>query len=206
MLIAAACAALLLVLSMLAAWWSRDWPVFSLLPPGGTSPDMLETQRQDLHFTFFTIWAALLLALPALVLFSWRRRSLVAARWWLAFWTAALVVFLVHFCWAVWVIFSGDWSRILNTTRVSAPILDTVFAVWWCVDVLTALLWRSESAWVRVQRLLVHVLAFVLFFMGAAREGELVLSRLLGWGLALAVVAALASRGWRLFHPSRRTA
>ena len=82
----------------------------------------------------------------ALVLFSWRRRSPVAARWWLAFWTAALVVFLVHFCWAVWVIFSGDWSRILNTTRVSAPILDTVFAVWWCVDVLIAWLWRSESA------------------------------------------------------------
>ena len=82
---------------------------------------------------------------------------------------------------------------------MSAPRLDTVFAVWWCVDVLLAWTLRSEAVWVRAQRWGVHLLAFVLFFMGAAREGELAASRTLGWLLATGVVisAVLALRNHR---------
>ena len=80
------------------------------------------------------------------------------------------------------------------------PRLDTVFAVWWVVDVLLAWFYRSDALWVRAQRVLVHLLAFILFFMGAAREGELAASRTLGWLLAAGVVisAVLALRDhWR---------
>jgi hypothetical protein len=58
------------------------------------------------------------------------------------------------------------------------------------VDVLIAWLWRSEALWVRVQRWGVHALALLLFFMGAAREGELAASRTLGWLLGVAVVVS----------------
>jgi hypothetical protein len=196
---ASAAAALLLLLALAAAWWTRELPLFALTPPGGGAADMLPGQRQDLHTTFFTIWAALILVVPALCLLPFRERSDTAARYWLAFWTAALAVFLVHFYWAVVVIFGNDWSRILHTPRVSAPRLDTVFAVWWVADVLIAWLWRSEALWVRVQRWGVHALALVLFFMGAAREGELAASRTLGWLLAAGVVisAVLALRTHR---------
>lgn len=198
-LVAALGAALLLAAAFAAARWTQEIPLFSLQPPGGGAADMLPSQRQDLHTTFFTIWAALILALPALCLLPFRERSATAARCWLAFWTAALAVFLVHFYWAVTVIFGNDWSRILHTPRVSAPRLDTVFAAWWVLDLLIAWLWRSEALWVRVQRWGVHALALLLFFMGAAREGELAASRTLGWLLAAGVVisAVLALRNHR---------
>ena len=187
-------------LAFAAAYWTRQMPLFSLLPPDGSVPDFTDAQRQDLHRTFFTIWAALVLAAPALALFLWRRESALLGSLWRAFWTASLLAFAVHFYWAVVVMFGNDWSRILHTPRVSAPRLDTVFAVWWCVDVALAWLYRGEPLWVRVQRWLVHMLAFILFFMGAAREGELLASRALGWGLATVVAAAAAAvlvRRWR---------
>jgi len=150
-----------------------------------------EALRQDLHLTFFTIWASLLLATPALALFPAIRQSARTYRAWRIFWTASLLVFAVHFYWATVVIFGNDWQRILHTPRVSAPRLDTVFALWWLVDVILAWTWRTDAWWLRLQRLGVHLLAFVLFFMGAAREGELVASRALGWSMVVVVAAGL---------------
>ena len=188
-------AALALVLVFVAAAWTRDWPLFSLSPPGGGVADVSEAQREDLHRTFFTIWASLLLAAPALALLPQAARAGWAARLWRITWTASLLVFAVHFWWAVVELFGNDWSRVLNTPRVSAPRLDTVFAVWWCVDVALAWTVRPDQLWVRLQRAGVHLLAFVLFFMGAAREGELPLSRALGWGFAAVVAAGLIAWG-----------
>lgn len=198
MTLALLCLASLLALSLATAWFTRDVSIFSLSPPDGGAPDMRADQRFDLHFTFFTIWSALLLVIPALCLLPFRSRSAFAAQWWLAFWTASLIAFAIHFYWAVQVIFGGDWARILHTPRVTAPRLDTVFAIWWCADVLIAWLLRSEAVWVRVQRIGVHLLAFLLFFMGAAREGELLASHALGWSLGIAAASALAwwALGW----------
>lgn len=189
---------LLSLAALLAAWLTRDQAIFSLLPPGGAVPDMRAEQRFDLHLTFFTIWATIALVTPALCLFPFIRHSALAGRYWLAFWTVSLLAFAVHFYWAVVLVFGNDWSRILDTPRVSAPRLDTVFAVWWVVDVLLAWFHRSDALWVRAQRLLVHLLAFILFFMGAAREGELPLSRAIGYAMAAAVLVALLIWLWRL--------
>lgn len=199
-------AAVLLAGAFAAAWFTRDTPLFSLLPPGGGPADIRPEQRLDLHRTFFTIWASLVLVMPALGCVWFRHRSASAARLWLVCWSAALLVFLVHFYWAVGVIFEHDWTRIRHTPRVSAPILDTVFAVWWVLDVLLAWTLRSEPVWVKVERAGVHLLACVLFFMGAAREGELATSRSLGWLLAAVVAASMVSWGighWRRVNFSR---
>lgn len=192
----AALLALLLALggAFAAAWFTRDAELFSLAAAPGLAPDVRTQQRHDLHRTFFTAWAALVLVTPALALVLFRDTSGRAARYWLAFWTVALVAFAVHFYWAVSVMFGNDWRRILHTPRVSAPVLDTVFVAWWCVDVGIAWFSRSEARWVKLQRNLLHVLAFVLFFMGAAREGELAASRVLGW--AMAAVVGLAAARW----------
>ncbi|MDF3822939.1 hypothetical protein P3G55_23785 [Leptospira sp. 96542] len=184
--------------ALLAAWLTRDQAIFSLLPPGGAAPDIRPEQRFDLHVTFFTIWATIALVTPALCLFPFMRHSAVAGRYWLAFWTVSLLAFAIHFYWAVVLVFGNDWSRILDTPRVSAPRLDTVFAVWWVVDVLLAWFHRGDALWVRAQRLLVHLLAFILFFMGAAREGELPLSRAIGYAMAAAVLVAVLVWLWRL--------
>lgn len=200
---ALALAGLALVVCFAAAWWSRDLALFSLTPPGGGPADVAEALRQDLHLTFFTIWASLLLATPALALFPAIRQSARAFQVWRIFWTASLLVFAVHFYWATVVIFGNDWQRILNTPRVSAPRLDTVFAFWWVVDVVLAWATRNDAAWVRLQRAGVHLLAFVLFFMGAAREGELVASRALGWSMAVVAGAGLVR--WLVRRRARTT-
>jgi len=183
--------ATLVVLCFIAAAWTQNWPLFSLSPPGSETADVLASARHDLHLTFFTIWASLLLATPALALLPSIRRSTVAYHWWRITWSASLLVFAVHFYWAVVVVFGNDWSRILNTPRVTVPRLDTVFAIWWVLDVVLAWSRRTTPLWVTAQRWGVHLLAFVLFFMGAAREGELALSRALGWGMAVVVAAGL---------------
>jgi hypothetical protein len=178
-----------------AAWWTREIPLFSLAPPGGGPADVAVAQRQDLHVTFFTIWASLLLATPALSLFPSILRSAGAYHWWRIFWTASLLLFSAHFYWATVVIFGNDWRRILDTPRVSAPRLDTLFAIWWVIDVALAWTLRSDAWWLRAQRAGAHLLAFVLFFMGAAREGELAASRALGWSMAVALAAGIIAWG-----------
>jgi hypothetical protein len=178
-----------------AAWWTREMPLFSLAPPGGGPADVSVAQRQDLHVTFFTIWASLALATPALSLFPSIRRSAAAYHWWRIFWTASLLLFAAHFYWATVVIFGNDWRRILDTPRVSAPRLDTAFAIWWVIDVALAWTLRSDAWWLRAQRAGAHLLAFVLFFMGAAREGELAASRALGWSMAVAAAAGIIAWG-----------
>lgn len=182
-----------LVLVFLAAFWTREWALFSLVPPSGGAPDVLPGQREDLHRTFFTVWVSMALAAPAIALFPFAGDSPWAARMWRILWTSSMLVFAVHFYWAIMVIFDGDWARVLNTSRVTAPRLDTVFAIWWVLDVLLAWTLRSTTMWVRLQRIGVHVLATVLFFMGAAREGELPVSRTLGWIFTVAVVAGLVA-------------
>lgn len=196
-----AIAGLSLLIVFTAAWFTREMPLFSLAPPGGGPADFSVLQRQDLHVAFFTIWASLLLATPALSLFPSILRSAGAYRWWRMLWTASLLVFSVHFYWATIVLFGNDWQRILHTPRVSAPRLDTVFAVWWVIDAALAWTRRPDAWWLRAQRAGVHFLAFLLFFMGAAREGELAVSRALGWSMTVAAAAGIIAWGLRLRRP-----
>lgn len=201
MILAAICLVIVLSGAFLAASLTQDKPIFSLSPPREKTappdipvkPDLEEVQRLDLHRTFFTAWAALILVIPALCTFLFRRSSKSADRYWLAFWTVSFIAFLAHFYLAVVVIFKNDWTKIFATTRVSAALPDTIFTIWWGLDVLLAWLILSEKRWIRVQRALVHLLAFVLFFAGSALEGELGLSRALGMAMGIAVLICFFS-------------
>ena len=204
MSIAAVCLILVLGGAFLAASLTKDNAIFSLSPPGGGAHDIQEGQRLDLHRTFFTAWAALILVTPALCTFLFRRVSESAARYWLAFWTVSFIAFLVHFYWAVVIIFGNDWNMIRHTPRVSAPIVDTIVTVWWGADVLLAWLIQSEAVWVRIQRALVHLLVFVLFFLGSAKEGELWWSKALGILMGVAVLTSLIIWGIRWLKKSKR--
>lgn len=196
--IAGFCLVIVLGGAFVGAFATRHDPIFSLSPPpaeggirGAAPADIPEARRLDLHRTFFTAWAALLLAIPALCFFPFRRSSSTLGGYWLVFWTVSLLAFVVHLYWAIFVIFDGDWSRITSSTRVSAARIDTVFAIWWAVDVLLAWLLRSENRLVTAQRAIVHLAALVLFVAGSALEGEIRLSKLLGFAMAGAVAVSL---------------
>jgi hypothetical protein len=171
----------------------------SLVSPETLPAGVQEGQTLDFQITFFTAWAALILVAPALCAFPFRRASDLAARYWLAFWTVSWVAYLIHFYWAVVVFFGGDWSKILNSPDlVSVPVLDTVVTVWWGLDIVLAWLVRSKVGWIRVQRVLIHLLVLLLFVLGSAVEGSFLVPRLFGVALALSVLvsSALWLRSW----------
>jgi hypothetical protein len=200
MLIAVICLVLVLGGAFLAASFSfssssvQGTEFFPLVPPPPDNTEansFLETQRLDLHRTFFTAWATLILVTPALCAFLFRRSSESAARYWQAFWTVSFIAFLVHFYWAVSVMFDNDWNRIAAADhRVSAPVLDTIVAAWWGRDVLASWLVTSEGLWVRIERSLIHLVVFALFFLGSAKEGERTESRVLGFAMGAAVLTS----------------
>jgi hypothetical protein len=210
MLIAVICLGLTLGGAFLAASLTQGTDFFSLVqpPPHDTAPNIFqETQRLDLHRTFFTAWAALLLVTPALCAFLFRRSSASADRYSLAFWTVSLIAFLVHFYWAVFVMFGNDWARIGQATgRVSAPVPDTIVTVWWGLDVLAAWLLRSERLLIRIERAFIHLFVFVLFFLGSAMQGERKLSTALGIALGVAVLTSLSIWFIRWLKRSKRVA
>jgi len=207
--IAAVCLIIAVAAAFVSANATRNDPIFSLSPPvkdtapHSVVPDVPEARRLDLHRTFFTAWAALLLVTPALCLFPFRRSSAKAAGYWLAFWTASYLAFLIHLYWAIFVIFGGDWARISNSPRVSAPVIDIVFAAWWGVDLLLAWAVRDDKSLVKFERVLIYLMAIALFIAGSAIEGEIWLSKALGFTSAGAI--ALALFVWIVRHLRART-
>lgn len=210
MLIAVICLVFVLGGAFLAASLTRGSDIFRLVPPppDNTAPNIFqEAQRLDLHRTFFTAWAALILITPALCTFLFRRSAESAAKYWLAFWTVSFIAFLVHFYWAVFVMFGNDWNRILQAKgRVSAPIPDTIVTVWWGLDVLLAWLTVSERLWIRIERTLIHLFVFALFFLGSAKEGERTLSKILGIAMGVAVLVSFLIWLIRWLKKSKREA
>ena len=174
--------------AFIAASLTQHQQLFSLSPPGQTAHDVEESHRLELHRTFFTAWVALILATPALCAFWFRSSSERAAHYWLTFWSVSYVAFMIHLYWAIVIFFDADWGRIFNTPRVSAALPDIVLAVWWGADVILGWLNLPETVLLRIQRIGVHLLAFILFFAGSALQGELPLSRALGFLMGGAVL------------------
>src|ERR1041385_6988355 len=150
MMVATVCLMLVLAAAFVAADATRSTAIFSLSPPPPKHepgrvmpPDVTEANRLDLHRTFFTAWAALLLATPALCLFPFRRSSPAAAGY------------------------------------------------WWALDVVLAWTVRAENLPIKIERTISHLLAAALFILGSAKEGEIWLSKALGFTMAGAIAIAL---------------
>jgi hypothetical protein len=151
----------------------------------------------------FTIQAALILLIPALC-FYLLRPSDTTWKYWVSFWTFAYLAYLVHFCWAAFGLFEGDFQEMLNsppganedTRRVLAyPIPDLVLTVWWGIDVLLAWKFTKDNRLVRWQRGVLHALVFGAFFGATVlthRESQI--TYVLGLVMAVAAAAVLLVR------------
>ena len=129
--------------------------VWALLQPElGT--DDLETAR-----TRLTMWAVTLLLMPALGLYLFRSRSQTVANLSHLFWTAALIVFLIHTYWGAFIFYDGlaDTFRGQGVPLASANF--TLLTIW-VVDVI--LLWFAPNLRYGAKlHSLVRLLVFVLF-------------------------------------------
>jgi len=165
-----------------------------LLGAGVAAFTLLSLSADDVSYAR-SQWTALLsmsLAAPALLLYVLDRGA--PGSWWRAFWTVAWIAYLMHFWWAVFRSFNGDFAAVIER---QGWVAYTNFAVTglWTLDVLVAWLLptRANSSRRIVLRFVTwaavgasFLAASALFRAGAIAE--------IGDVLALALVLAFFAR------------
>jgi len=179
----------LMVAAFAGAQATQDLGLLSLIPPASEAVPNPAADTDDplaLGQAAYTAWVALSLLIPAYAAILLRG----AGRTWLAFWSAAWVAYAVHLYVSAFWFFGGDLEWMQNTTRVSAFWPGMVLLVWWPVDIALGVS-SAQGALVKLQRIVLHVGSFVLFFGGSAVMGELTAVKVLGGAFALVVIGAL---------------
>jgi hypothetical protein len=178
-----------------------------MVPPDSRGEAAIET---IVHYrVIFTIWATVVLLTPALCFFIFSGSG-AANTYWRLFWTFSFLAFLAHFYWTVVGTFHGDIYAIFHSKAgeappdkvVEQPGPDFALSVWWGLDVLLAWFASQERKWIWLQRIAVHLLAFVMF-VGATIVAEKagVVVRGLGIVMTIAVLGSLVLRGWWYLRP-----
>ncbi len=150
----------------------------------------------------FTIWATAILLTPALCFYILFKPGAIES-YWRSFWTFAYVAFLLHFYWTVigtfhlnfYEIFHSHSGFVANQEHiVDHPGPDLFLTLWWGLDV--ALLWlvRREIRWIRLQRGLLHLVAFGMFVMAFAAPKASRGAHILGMVMAGTVLSAYMAR------------
>jgi hypothetical protein len=128
---------------------------WALLQPEMGTGD-LETGR-----TRLMMWAVTLMLMPALALYLFRNAGQTIANLSHLFWTAALLLFLVHTYWGAFIFYSGLADTFSGQGILLASANFALLAIW-VAD--TILLWSGrESRAKAVVHSCVRLLVFVLF-------------------------------------------
>ena len=139
----------------------------------------------------WTARLALVLAIPAIVIYALPGPL---GPWWRAFWTAAMLAYLMHFWWAVARVFHNDIGVIWDRQGFVA-VTNAVLTLLWIADAVVAWTMAQQTAlWVLVLRFFTWAIVTVSFFLASAVFRDEMLPRVLGGVLAIAVVSALLSR------------
>ncbi len=183
--------AVLIALAFWAASVFEGSGLLSTTPPATEAnptpqPDTDESTILALYQSAFTAWAALVLLIPAYAYYL----SQGANRGWMAFWTASYLAYLVHLYVSAFLFFGGDFAWMTSSSRVSAFWPGMLLIPWWGLDIVLA--FKSiDAAWVRIQRGVLHLGTFVLFFGGSVIKGETMTIKALGIVFALVALACL---------------
>ena len=143
--------------------------------------------------TAATALTAMCLSAVAIVVYAIGRNDDPAlARWWRAFWTAGFAAYLLHFWWAVFRTYNGDFGAVLERQQWAGYI-----------NLLTTALWAADviAAWVRFKLqplILGHLHDFVWLVVTAsfvfAAGGRSEFVQYFGYALALVVGGILFCR------------
>lgn len=185
--------ALLIALAFWAATEFEGSGMLNTTPPAteanpNPQVDTDETTILALYQSAFTAWAALILLIPTYAYYLTQG----SGQGWLAFWIVSYVAYLVHLYVSAFLFFGGDFGWMTTSSRVSAFWPGMLLIPWWGLDVVLGFK-RIEATWVRIQRGILHLGTFVLFFGGSAIKGETMTIKALGVVLALVALVALVS-------------
>jgi hypothetical protein len=140
------------------------------LQAADSPPATCPAGEHDLNYfrVIVTIAIVYVLVTPALCLFAYRVPGEPMGAW-LAFWTAAFVVFLLHVYCAIAGMMGGEWRFVFECPHlVNHPWNDTALTIAWGIDVLLAWIivlttgdiWKSPK-WARLFRGAVHIWLYV---------------------------------------------
>jgi len=165
-----------------------------LLGAGVGAITLASIGTDDVSFarTEWSALLALLLAVPAAILYVLVRG--LPGRWWRAFWTVALIAYLLHFWWAVFRAFNGDLGAVVAR---QGWVAYTNFAVTilWTLDGLVAwLLWHRREAVACVILRFVTWAGVTASFLTASAIFRTGTVALIGYAFAAALVVALLLR------------
>jgi hypothetical protein len=118
-----------------------------LLGLGIAGITFLSLSEPDVSYarTQLTALLAMVLATPAVALYIVEVRS--PGRWWRAFWTVGLAAYLVHFWWAVFRTYYGDFDAIVARQAWVAYTNFIVTALWLLDVILAWLVPASLASW-----------------------------------------------------------
>jgi len=150
------------------------------------TPDNIFTFK----FVLYTIWITLLLVTPAFATVLFIRKSAVMYDYWLLFWTASLATMIIHMYVAIDGFFHWDWDHIFNKTdRVDRPKENLVLTAWWIIDVFLGwVFYRSNNKYIHLQRILVHIFAFIFFYLSFITKGDSEYAEQIGYASLILVV------------------
>jgi hypothetical protein len=142
-----------------------------------------------------TRWTALLamvLAAPAILLYVLRRGP--PNLWWRAFWTVALIAYLMHFWWAVFVIYDGNVEAIIARQGFVA-YTNFAVTILWTLDVVAA--WITARGRAPLALTILHFVTWAgvtASFLAASIVFRSDAISVVGYVLAVGVFAAILAR------------
>ena len=148
-------------------------------------------QNLDRYRTIFTIWATILLLIPALCLYLFSDASDAAYNYWHLFWTFSYLAFLFHFYWAVFVIFKGVHATFMGQGNLIAGT-NFLLTAWWGTDVVLSWLVDSRPTWLRWERTGAHLFVFLIFSITTSVLRPTPITKVLGVTLTIAVTVSFA--------------
>lgn len=147
------------------------------------------TQNLERYRTIFTIWATILLLIPALCLYLFSEASDAAYNYWHLFWTFSYLAFLFHFYWAVFVIFRGIHGTFMGQGNLIAGT-NFLLTTWWGMDVALSWLVASRPTWIRWERAGAHFFVFLVFSTTTLALRPTPITKVLGSILSISVAVS----------------
>jgi hypothetical protein len=149
------------------------------------------TPNLDRYRTIFTIWATIVLLIPALCLHPFSDASDGIHNYWHLFWTFSCLAFLFHFYWAVFVIFKGVHGTFVGQGNLIAAT-NFLLTAWWGTDVVLSWFVASCPTWLRWERAGAHLFVFLIFSVTTLVLRPTAITKVLGLALTIAVAGSLA--------------
>ena len=171
----------------------------------------LEAQtRQDIlfHQVLNTVRVTMVLFGVAMCIYVLTYNVERTSGYWLLFWSLSFLSYLIHVYFSFFLYFHGRISEFYSAQGAFVATTNLFITAWWLLDFLLAWFGDSRVTWIRAQRMGIHLLILVTFFLSTvvfhAVDHKETFVVVLGVFQALSVVIAFIIRRRTAIRIDRR--